>query len=110
MFDWILGCALIQIPDLLVIAYDYFEKRRISEQACPEVAHSNSHSKLDVASNHSLKLRNSTEQITQSHQISNVVPKEAHYENEAAVELSAEQEIDDILGNEMDRYIATQSN
>ena len=63
-----------------------------------------------MASNLGLRLRNSTEQITQSHQTSNVVPKEAHYETEAAVELSAEQEIDDILGNEMDRYIATQSN
>ena len=76
---------------------------------CSEVAHSNSNSQLDVASNLGLRLRNSTQQITESHQISNVVPKEAHYENEAVFELSAEQEIDAILGNEMDRYIATPS-
>ena len=104
MFDWILGYALIQIPDLLLIAYDYFGKWRITEQESREATYSDSHSQVDVASSLDLKFRNSAEPITQKHQICKVVSKEAHCKNEEAIKVSVDQEIDDILKGDMDRY------
>ena len=106
----ILGYALIQIPDLLLIAYDYFEKRRITDQARRAGKTSNIQSQFDVASNFGLKLRNSTEPITQRPHICKVAPKEAHFRDEEVVKVSDEQEIRDILDNERDRRIAAQSN
>ena len=110
MFDWILGYALIQIPDLLLIAYDYLQKRRITDQACRAATTSKTQSQFDVASNFGLKLRNSTEPITQRHHICKVAPKEAHFRDEEVIKVSDEQKIHDILDNERDRRIAAQSN
>ena len=78
------------------MAYDYFGKRRITVQVCQGDENSNNRSTLDVASNLDFKFRNSTETITQIFQISKVVSKAAHCEDEDVIKVSVEPEINDI--------------
>ena len=106
------GYALIQIPDLLLLGYDYLKERLVGLHAIRRRSNSDGDFQIEIVSNQGLQLRQSAERTDQIHVRQETGDRESHGKNEVVNKLlllAIEEKIKGIVEKEMDRCMSAQS-
>ena len=100
----------MQMPDLLLTVYDYFDKKRTVGQERRGSGNSNAHSQLDVLSNLGLESRHLAKPTTQNHQMTKLISHESACADKEVIKPSVERKVQGFLENEIDRCIEVKWN